>query len=293
VSDRWVSRISAAVAAAFLLAFASCRKVEQQSAAAVSAESVTTAGGVEMVLVPGGQFTMGSAQKGEADESPHKVQISPFSMDRYEVTQEEYERVMGENPSKWKGPKNPVEQIRWPNAIRYCNARSRLEGLEPAYDLQTGACNFEASGYRLPTEAEWEYAARAGTTTEYSFGNDPAELKRYGWFKGSCPLRRPSPVGQKEPNAWGLYDLSGNVCEWCNDFYQEDYYQHSPDTDPRGPTSGEARILRGGSWNSNADECRPAYRLYEDPVYRDICFARDVHGLIGFRCVRKAAGATK
>ncbi len=247
-----------------------------------------SAGDADMVLVQGGSFVMGS-QQGEFDESPHRVSVSSFYMDRYEVTQERYEQLMGENPSRWKGPQNPVEQIRWPNAIAYCNARSKAEGLEPAYDLATGECNFAASGYRLPTEAEWEYAARAGSTTDYSFGDDPAELKRYAWFKSNSPLRRPSPVGQKEPNAWGLHDLYGNVCEWCHDRYGEEYYQQSPEQDPRGPPTGNTRVLRGGSWNSKSDECRSAYRLYEEPVYRDICFARDVHGLIGFRCVRRAA----
>ncbi len=269
----------------------SCKRSDESSGENNPAGAIKTAGGVEMVRLPGGWFEMGSAQNRETDESPHKVYVGPFYMDRYEVTQEDYQRVLGENPSRWKGPQNPVEQIRWPNAAKYCNARSRLEGLEPAYDPKTWRCDFDASGYRLPTEAEWEYAARAGTTTEYGFGDDPAELKRYAWFKGSCPLRRPSPAGRKEPNPWGLYDMYGNVCEWCNDFYQEDYYGQSPQQDPRGPKTGEARVLRGGSWNSKADECRSAYRLYEDPVYRDICFARDVHGLIGFRCVRKAEGA--
>ena len=270
-----------------LLVLSSCQQ-NGESTEDAPAGAIKTPSGVEMVLIPAGSFVMGSPESGEIDESPHKVSVGSFYMDRYEVTQEEYERVMGENPSHWKKPQNPVEQIRWPNAIKYCNERSRLDGLEPAYDLKTGQCNFAASGYRLPTEAEWEYAARAGATTEYSFGDDPAELGRYGWFKRSCPLRRPSPVGQKEPNAWGLFDMVGNVCEWCNDFYRKDYYQHSPEQDPRGPTTGEARILRGGSWNSKADECRSAYRLYEDPVYRDICFARDVSGLIGFRCAPQA-----
>jgi formylglycine-generating enzyme required for sulfatase activity len=269
------------------LLLSSCRPVEPPPQPESSDEQVANGRGVEMVLIPGGSFEMGS-KRGEADESPHEVTLNPFLMDRYEVTQEHYEKVMGENPARWKGPKNPVEQIRWPQAIAYCNARSKLEGLEPAYNLETGECNFEAAGYRLPTEAEWEWAARAGTTTEYSFGNDAGDLGRYAWFQGNCPLRRPSPVGQKEPKAWGLYDMLGNVCEWCNDFYQEDYYQQSPENDPRGPDRGEARILRGGSWISKADECRCGYRLYEDPVYRDICFARDVHGLIGFRCVARA-----
>jgi formylglycine-generating enzyme required for sulfatase activity len=241
-----------------------------------------------MVLAPGGWFTMGSQKSGEADESPHRVYVSPFYMDRHEVTQEEYQRVTGENPSRWKAPNNPVEQVRWPQAIAFCNARSKLDGLRPAYDLKTGSCDFEANGYRLPTEAEWECAARAGTSTEYAFGDEPAPLGRFAWYKESCPLRRPSQVARKEPNAWGLYDMYGNVCEWCNDRYQEDYDQQGPQRDPRGPAEGDARVLRGGSWHSRADECRSAYRLYEDPVYRDICFARDVHGLIGFRCVRNA-----
>ncbi|MGQ9573931.1 MAG: formylglycine-generating enzyme family protein [Thermoguttaceae bacterium] len=265
----------------------SCRRGGQPGAPSAPGV-VRTASGVEMVRIPGGWFEMGSARSGQTDEPPHRVYVSPFYIDRYEVTQEQYEGLMGENPSRWKKPHNPVEQIRWPQAAKYCNARSRLEGLQPAYDEKTWQCDFQASGYRLPTEAEWEYAARAGSTTEYSFGNDPARLKRYAWFKGDCPLRRPYPVGQKEPNPWGLFDMYGNVCEWCNDFYQEDYYQHSPTHDPRGPQTGQGRVLRGGSWFSSAEECRSAYRLYEDPVYRDICFARDVHGLIGFRCVRKA-----
>jgi formylglycine-generating enzyme required for sulfatase activity len=268
----------------------SCQPRQPSGEQAAPGNRVASRNGVETVLIPGGTLVMGS-RRGEIDESPHQVSVGSFYMDRCEVTQEHYERVMGagQNPSRWKGPRNPVEQIRWPQAIAYCNARSQLEGLTPAYNLETGQCDFEASGYRLPTEAEWEYAARAGTTTEYSFGDNPAELKRYAWFKGSSPLRRPSPVGQKEPNPWGLYDMYGNVCEWCHDFYQEDYYHQSPSQDPRGPTTGETRVLRGGSWNSKADECRSAYRLYEAPVYRDICFARDVHGLIGFRCVRKAS----
>ncbi len=270
------------------LLLTSCQQREPTVAKTTPERRTATVGGAEMVLVQGGSFVMGSGQ-GELDESPHRVSVGSFFMDRYEVTQEHYEQVMGENPSRWKGPQNPVEQIRWPNAIAYCNARSKLEGLEPAYDLATGECNFAAAGYRLPTEAEWEYAARAGSTTGYSFGDDPAELKRYAWFKSNSPLRRPSPVGQKEPNAWGLYDLYGNVCEWCHDRYGEEYYQHSPEQDPRGPPAGNTRVLRGGSWNSKSDECRSAYRLYEEPVYRDICFARDVHGLIGFRCVRRAA----
>ena len=123
--------------------------------------AIKTKSGVEMMLIPAGWFVMGDKQ-GEVDEILHKVYIDSFYIDKYPVTQEEYEKVMGENPSRWKGSKNPVEQIRWSDAVKYCNARSRLEGLQPCYDLETWECNFDANGYRLPTEAEWEYACRAG-----------------------------------------------------------------------------------------------------------------------------------
>jgi len=270
-----------------------CRQGEPAPVASDPLSVITTPSGVEMVLIPGGRFRMGSAEKGEADETAHEVELGPFAMDRCEVTQEHYEKVMGENPSRWKAASNPVEQIRWPQAAAYCNARSRLEGLRPAYDPKTWQCDLTADGYRLPTEAEWEYAARAGTGTAYSFGDNPAELGRHAWFKDNSLRRRPSPVGQKEPNPWGLFDMYGNVWEWCNDWYEEDYYQHGPEKDPPGPERSDSKVLRGGSWYSRAEECRSAYRLYEEPAYRDICFARDVQGLIGFRCVRKGVASSK
>ena len=247
--------------------------------------AITTPGGVEMVSLPGGWFEMGGHEEDQVDETPHRVYVSPFSIDKYEVTQAEYERVMGKNPSRWKGGKNPVEQIRWANAVEYCNARSRLEGLQPAYDPKTRTCDFEASGYRLPTEAEWEYAARAGTTTRYCFGDGPAKLKRYACFKENC-TRGPRPVGSKLPNRWGLCDMYGNVWEWCNDFYGEDYYRSSPEKDPKGPAAGEDRAVRGGCWNSRPGMCRSSYRNYENPGYTDVCFGKDIHGFIGFRCAR-------
>jgi len=241
-----------------------------------------TESGVEMVVVPSGWFVMGDG-KGEADEKPHRVRVSSFCMDRLPVTQEEYERITGENPSKWRGRKNPVEQMRWSDAVRYCNARSRLEGLRPCYDLKTWKCDFSADGYRLPTEAEWEYACRAGTRTRYSFGNDPVKLPQYGWFKDNS-AGRPRPAGQKVPNPWGLFDMHGNVWEWCNDFYGADYYSGSPERDPRGPASGETRVLRGGCWMSGAGECRSSCRRHENPAYADICFGYDIYG---FRCVKR------
>ena len=236
---------------------------------------------VEMVLVPSGWFIMGD-EKGQIDEKPHKVHTSSFYIDKYPVTQEEYQRVMGENPSRWKASQNPVEQVRWSDAVRYCNARSRLEELQPCYDLETWECNFNANGYRLPTEAEWEYVCRAGTETRFFFGNSQSKLKRYAWSKENSG-GRPHPVGQKLPNPWGLYDVYGNVWEWCNDFYKVDYYQESPKENPNGPKTGDSKVVRGGAWNSNAESCCSSYRYNENPGYVDACFGYDIYG---FRCVR-------
>jgi formylglycine-generating enzyme required for sulfatase activity len=238
-----------------------------------------------MVWIPAGWFQMGSEAEGEFDETPHNVYVSSFYIDRTELTQQEYERVMGKNPSRWKGQDNPVEQIRWRNAAQYCNTRSQLEGLQPAYDPNTWECDFGANGYRLPTEAEWEYACRAGTSTTYHFGDNSAQLASFAWFKGNC-TRGPRPVAHREPNAWGLYDMYGNVWEWCHDFYGEDYYRQSPERDPKGQSQGQTRVVRGGCWNSRPNECRSAYRNYEDPGYTDTCFGKDIHGFVGFRCVR-------
>jgi formylglycine-generating enzyme required for sulfatase activity len=218
--------------------------------------AVTTTG-IEMVAVPAGSFEMGSASHDEPDQKLHKVYVSAFSMDKYPLTQEAYEKLMGHNPSLWKGPRHPVDQIRWRDAAAFCNARSQAEGLQSAYDTKTWACDFNADGYRLPTEAEYEYALRAGSSSEYWFGNSPEDLKRQAWFKGNSP-RGTHPVGEKPPNNWGLSDMVGNVWEWCNDWYQEDYYQHSPERDPRGPATGQNRVVRGGCWNSKPDYCRSA-----------------------------------
>jgi len=229
---------------------------------------------------------MGDAK--EVDATPHEVVVSSFYIDKHLVTQAEYQRVMGKNPSRWKAGANPVEQVRWSDAVRYCNARSRLDGLEPCYDLQRWECNFDANGYRLPTEAEWEYACRAGSKTAYSFANAPSKLKDYAWFKDNSGSK-PRPVGQKRPNPWGLYDMHGNVWEWCNDYYKVDYYQASPEENPKGPKTGETKVVRGGAWKFSADSCRSGYRYNEDPGYVDACFGYDIYG---FRCVRNAAGAS-
>ena len=240
---------------------------------------------VGMVQIAGGRFTMGD--NNEVDAPLHEVVISPFFIDQHLVTQEQYQKVMGTNPSRWKVDKNPVEQVRWSDAVRFCNKRSELERLQACYDLQSWKCNFEANGYRLPTEAEWEYACRAGTTTPYYFGDSSSKLGEYAWFDKNSG-GHPRQVGQKQPNPWGLYDMCGNLWEWCNDFYKVDYYQESPPKDPRGPSEGQNKVVRGGAWRFGAENCRSGYRYNESPGYADVCFGYDIYG---FRCVRKAAGA--
>jgi formylglycine-generating enzyme required for sulfatase activity len=261
----------------------SCQKVEPAPAPSVTLETVQTQTGAEMVLVPAGSFLMGSAD-GEPDEAPaHEVALDAFWIDRTEVTQAQYGKLVLGNPSHFKGDDRPVEQISWADAALYCNQRSEAEGLDPCYDEETAKCNFQASGYRLPTEAEWEFACRAGSATPYAFGADPSSLTRHAWFADNAG-KRTQPVAGKRPNAWGLYDMHGNVAEWCNDVYAADYYARSPARNPPGPDDGEKYVLRGGAWNSRPAGCRSATRVGENPGFQDACFARDA---IGFRCVRR------
>jgi acetoin utilization deacetylase AcuC-like enzyme/formylglycine-generating enzyme required for sulfatase activity len=266
----------------FILFGISCKKVDD-SGNAKKPKVITTKSGIEMVMIPGGFFEMGSENGGPDEKPVHKVWIRPFLMDVYEVRQDQFKKYQLPDPSHFKNPDNPLEQINWTDATLYCNDRSLAEGLEPCYDEETWDCNFAANGYRLPTEAEWEYACRAGTSTEYSFGNSKAKLKTYGWCSDNSS-GKPHPIGQKEPNPWGLYDMHGNVAEWCNDLYNKDYYSQSHDKDPGGPKEGKERVLRGGSWKSSAETCRSAYRS-SDPSIDDTCLASDA---IGFRCVRSA-----
>jgi formylglycine-generating enzyme required for sulfatase activity len=249
--------------------------------------TITTKSGIDMVVIPAGSFEMGSKQ-GRADEKPvHKVWVDSFLMDRHEMTQAVWEKIGKDealpNPSHFKGADLPVEQITWPMAAKFCNARSRYEGLKPCYNEDTAECDFTADGYRLPTEAEWEYACRAGTQTDYSHGNDARTLGDLAWFADNAD-KKTHPVGKKKANPWGLFDMHGNVAEWCNDVFDRDYYQTSPEKNPRGPADGKEYVLRGGSWKSSADAARSAYRLGETPGFSDACLARDA---IGFRCVRK------
>jgi formylglycine-generating enzyme required for sulfatase activity len=237
-----------------------------------------------MVSIPSGKFMMGD--KEEVDSPQHEVTISAFLMDKRLVTQDQYQKMMGTNPSRWKGGDNPVEQLRWSDAVKFCNKRSETEGLKPCYDLATLKCDFTADGYRLPTEAEWEYACRAGTATAYFFGEAPTKVGEYAWFDMNAG-GRPRPVGQKQPNPWGLLDMVGNVWQWCNDFYKVDYYPESPKQDPTGPAEGKNKVLRGGAWRFSADNCRSGYRYNEHPGSADVCFGYDIYG---FRCVRRPSG---
>ncbi len=280
-----MKRVSVVVLMLAACAGLSCIKEGGSYTRAEMPPTIMTKGG-EMVLIPAGSFDMGS--RGKEDESPvHKVWIDSFLMDKYEVTQAEYERLGKQegfaNPSHFKGANLPVEQVNWAQAAFYCNARSRDEDLEPCYNEQTSACNFQANGYRLPTEAEWEYACRAGTDGDYSFGSDPQKLGAYAWFADNASKKTHS-VGQKKPNPWGLYDMHGSVAEWCNDIYDKSYYQNSPAANPHGPAEGKQYVLRGGAWKSAAEALRSSYRLGENPGFSDACLARDA---IGFRCVRK------
>ena len=230
--------------------------------------------GMKLVKIPAGSFMMGSpaseAWRG-SDEGPHRrVTISkPFYMGIHEVTQEQYQAVLGENPSKFKGAKNPVEKVSWNDAAEFCRRLS----------VKTGKT------VRLPTEAQWEYACRAGTTTPFNTGETISTSQAnyngyytYGIGKKGAYSDKTIPVGSFKPNAFGLYDMHGNVWEWCRDWYDKSYYAKANNRDPQGPDSGEYRVLRGGRWYSDPKNCRSAYRGRDAPNLM-------VGGSYGFRVV--------
>jgi formylglycine-generating enzyme required for sulfatase activity len=241
--------------------------------------------GMEFKLLPGGTFTMGDADYGPA----HKVTLTqPFELGVYEVTQEQYEAVMGTNPGRYKGPQNPVENVSWDDAVEFCRKLSELPAEKKAGYV-----------YRLPTEAEWEYACRAGTTTAYSFGDSESELGDYAWFDENSG-ETTHPVGEKKPNPWGLYDMHGNVYDWCQDWYGD--YPSGSITDPTGPTSGSARlfdllgdkvrarVLRGRSFYSQSSIVRSAsrypYHVSDLPVHANVLLLMNSRIPFGFRPAR-------
>ncbi|MGA2617884.1 MAG: SUMF1/EgtB/PvdO family nonheme iron enzyme [Thermoguttaceae bacterium] len=199
--------------------------------------------GMKLVLIPPGEFTMGE------DDSAHRVKITkPFYLGKYEVTQEEWEAVLGatNNPSQFKGPKNPVESVSWGDCQVFLRRLSEK-------------CGLPEGSYRLPTEAQWEHACRAGSMSGWFFGWSELELDEYAWYDKNSE-KKTHAVGQKKANAWGLHDVYGNVWEWCEDWLDENYYKVSPQNDPPGPAAGSRRVHRGGGWYRGAGFCRSAYR---------------------------------
>jgi formylglycine-generating enzyme required for sulfatase activity len=264
--------------------FASCPIAQGPARGQDAAKEITNSIGMKLVLIPAGKFVMGSPVnevEREAGEEQHEVAITrPFYLGVHVVTQGQYEKVMGKNPSFFH-PRNggsldhPVEQVRWGEARDFC---SRLSAL--AEEKKAGRT------YRLPSEAEWEYACRAGTTTPFNAGE--ALSSKEANFNGNFPyggaekgpfLLRTAKVGSYPPNPWGLYDVHGNVLQWCNDWYDPDYYKKSPKENPKGPAKGVIPtgfdsnffvVVRGGSWLDEGRACRSArrFRLQQSDPYR-------------------------
>ena len=257
-----------------------------------------------MILIPGGTFTMGrTSGSGDSDERPtHSVTLSSFYMGKYEVTQAEYAQYM-QPSSSWTshyglGDNYPAYYASWYAILKYCNLRSMAEGLTPVYSISgstdpanwgsvptsanstwdAAICNWNANGYRLPTEAEWEYAARGATNTPDYLYSGSDDINAVAWYDGNNSPYGSKPVGTKAGNGLGLYDMSGNVFEWCWDWYSSSYYSSSSQNNPTGPASGSYRVPRGGGWYISAHYCRVALRDSYDPYGSG--------NVIGFRLCR-------
>lgn len=280
--------ISLLLSLSLIFSLAACSQSENENSNSSETEPSQSSSEVadmkvpdNFVLIKGGSFQMGSPDSEawrSADETQHSVTVSDFYMSKYELTQKEYEEITGSNPSNFKGDNLPVENISWLDAVAYCNARSEKDGRAPVYtiDGQNVSWDRSANGYRLPTEAEWEYACRAGTTTPFYMENSPSaeDANYYGHYpyeiednyfsQGNLEVKPGEyrqttvPVDSFSENPYGLYNMHGNVSEWVWDYYGE--YGADEQTDPAGPTSGTLRVYRGGGWNDFAKNMRSAYR---------------------------------
>lgn len=273
--NKIVSKINCLIKPFTALCFILATAVSSSAAAAYTTES-----GVEMVKVNGGWFEMGPP----GGPRP-RVKVDDFYMGKHPVTQASFQRIMGTNPSRWQNDANPMDSVTFAGAAEYCNRLSELEGLEPVYNLETWEINYAANGYRLPTEAEWEYAARGGTDSRFFWGDIPARIGMFAWVRTNSG-ERTRPVGRKLPNPFGLHDVYGNVAEWCNDFYIENHLPEPDTVNPQGPEHADMRVVRGGSWHSGPDEANSYHREGVEPGYADICTAG--YDVYGFRIVRSA-----
>ena len=273
------------------------------------------ANGNRMILLEGGTFTMGDIWgNGQSDEIPHQVTVNSFYISKYEITHQQYIKFLNNAnidkkayfngnqlvdmddkycPIKFKdstfifssnyfAPDEdcPIIEVTWYGAVAYCNWKSKQKNLTPCYIIKEREveCDWSANGYRLPTEAEWEYAARSGGQKDqkWSGTNQREKIEKYAWYNSNSEFR-PHKIGQKKPNPAGLYDITGNVWEWCWDWYGQ--YSKSSQANPRGPSLGQKRIIRGGGWHSGPYNIRNSYRCYpQHPI--------ESGNDIGFRVVR-------
>jgi Tol biopolymer transport system component/formylglycine-generating enzyme required for sulfatase activity len=233
--------------------------------------TIVTLSPLNMIFIPDGSFKMGIySNYGKAEEQPqHEVQLADFFISSTEITQNQYENIMGSNPSHFQNANNPVENVSWFDAAIFCNRLSESEGLESCYDEKNWACDFSKNGYRLPTEAEWEYAAFDRNLGKYSYNS-------IAWNEDNCT--HPYPVSLKTPGDWGLYDVYGNVWEWCNDWYSYLYYNFSPSINPIGPDKSLLRVKRGGSFMSS--------RYAHPRTARDFAYPISALNTTGFRVAR-------